>query len=81
MEGLPRITKRELERVGISLIFENTTREWMRRGWLEMQLYLFNHREYAKYERLREIKRERFNSDRPRLFEEDGPTRFERSQS
>lgn len=63
--SLPRITKRELRRVGIPLRFEDNVRDWMRRGWLEMQLYLWNHEEFKKYERLKEIRKDR-------LFEEDG---------
>jgi hypothetical protein len=72
LDELPRITKRELERVGIRLIFEDNVREWMHRGWMEIELCLFNHREYAKYEAMRETKRQLFHHDRPRLFEEDG---------
>jgi hypothetical protein len=62
---LPRITKRELQRVGIKLRFEDNVRDWMRRGWLEMHLYLWNYHEFKKYEYLKEVRKDR-------LFEEDG---------
>lgn len=51
---LPRITKRELERVGIKLIYEDRVRDWMRRGWLEMGLYLWNQHRFREYERVRD---------------------------
>lgn len=38
---LPRITKRELARVGIELRFEDNVREWMHRGWCELEMYLW----------------------------------------
>lgn len=53
-DQLPRITKRELARVGIQLVHEDNVREWMRRGWLEMGLYLWNQRRFREYQRVRE---------------------------
>lgn len=57
---LPRITKRTLARVGIELLHEDNVRDWMRRGWMEMGLYLWNQNRFAEYDRVK------------RVFEEDG---------
>lgn len=51
---LPRITKRELERVGIRLRFEDNTRAWMRRGWVELALYMWQHDVFEEYMRRQE---------------------------
>ena len=51
---LPRITKRELKKVGITMSQEDNVRHWMRRGWLEMQLYLWNQQRFHEYERVRD---------------------------
>ena len=52
-DDLPRITKRQLERVGIVLTQEDYVRDWMRRGWCELELYLYNQRRFREYERVR----------------------------
>ena len=70
-DDLPRITKRELERVGIRLVFEDDVRAWKRRGWAELQLFLWNYSQFEAYERYREIQRERLDP-MPRIYEEDG---------
>jgi hypothetical protein len=51
---LPRITKRELEKVGIELRYEDYVRDWMRRGWCELELYLYNQRAFNEYVRARD---------------------------
>jgi hypothetical protein len=53
---LPRITKRELARVGV-VIPEDTVRAWLTRGWRELELYLW------RSDRVEE---------QQRVFEEDG---------
>lgn len=55
---LPRITKRELKRVGIELRFEDNVRDWMRRGWFELDAY--------------RCRQAQFQAHIERRFEEDG---------
>ena len=54
MNELPRITKRELAKVGIELTQEDYVRDWLRRGWCELELYLYNQRRFREYVRVRE---------------------------
>lgn len=58
------MTKRELARVGIELRFEDNVRAWMRRGWVELALYLWNQDAFNAYVAKRNV--------RNRIFEEDG---------
>jgi len=65
IDELPRITKKELTRVGITLVFEDNIKEWMYRGWREMEMYLWGN------EQLRSWLDQ--NDDKiNRTFEEDG---------
>ena len=71
--SLPRITKRELAKVGVHLVHEDNTRDWMRRGWLELDLYLWNQQRFAEYDLYKRIQEERKGMGVPkRIFEEDG---------
>lgn len=65
MNELPRITKRELARVGIPMPFEDNVREWMHRGWCEMEMYLWGNGQLRAWldQNDRKINR---------VFEEDG---------
>ncbi len=56
---LPRITKRELARVGVELTHEENVRDWMRRGWLALEAHLWAHRKF-------------YDWGVERVFEEDG---------
>ena len=45
---LPRITKRELTKVGIRMPHQDNVRDWMRRGWREMELYLWKNARFSR---------------------------------
>lgn len=70
---LPRITKRELIKVGIRMPYEDNVRDWMRRGWCEMEMYLWGNDQVCEIlDESADIMQGKLDEHFKRTFEEDG---------